>query len=101
VEPDLTPFQSMIDGIDKRFPLADRSLEPLFLQALAQRYRLDPVPASFRVIDAPLTTWVWGGGLLALLGGLVALWPARLPWRRLAPRRAALRRRVPIAESPA
>lgn len=98
VEPDLQPFSSMIDGIDKRFPLADASMEPLFLSALAQRYRLDPVPASFRVIDSPLTSWVWIGGLLALGGGLIALWPPgllKLPARRRA-RRAV---RVPAAET--
>jgi cytochrome c-type biogenesis protein CcmF len=84
VEPDLKPFQSMINGIDKRFPLAGRDMEPLFLGALADRYRLQPVPVAFRVIVAPLTAWVWLGGLLAVLGGLVAIWPAglRVPARR-------------------
>jgi cytochrome c-type biogenesis protein CcmF len=93
VEPDLQPFQSMIDGIDKRFPLADRSLEPLFLGTLADRYRQQPVPVAFRVIVAPLTTWVWLGGWLAVLGGLVAIWPAGLPARVPARRRAT----VPVA----
>jgi cytochrome c-type biogenesis protein CcmF len=75
VEPNLQPFERMIDAIDARFPLADRAMEPLFLEALAERYRLQPVPASFRVIVSPLTAWVWLGGLLALAGGLVAIWP--------------------------
>jgi cytochrome c-type biogenesis protein CcmF len=92
VEPDLQPFASMIDGIDRRFPLADRSMEPLFLGALAERYRLEPVPVSFRVIVSPLTAWVWLGGWLAVAGGLVAIWPPgllrpALAWRRR--RRAA------------
>jgi len=92
-EPDLQPYQSMIDGIDKRFPLADRSLEPLFLGAFAQRYREQPTPVAFRVIVAPLTAWVWWGGWLAVLGGLIAIWPPGLR----APLRARLRlpRRVP------
>jgi cytochrome c-type biogenesis protein CcmF len=90
VEPDLQPFQSMIDGIDRRFPLADRSLEPLFLGAFADRYRRQPVPVAFRVIVAPLTAWVWLGGLLAVFGGLVAIWPAGLRVRVPARRRAAL-----------
>ena len=90
VEPDLQPFRSMIDGIDKRFPLAGRSLEPLFLGALADRYRQQPVPVAFRVIVAPLTAWVWLGGVLAVLGGLVAIWPAGLPSRVPARRRASL-----------
>jgi cytochrome c-type biogenesis protein CcmF len=90
-EPDLQPYQSMIDGIDKRFPLADRSLEPLFLGAFAQRYREQPTPVAFRVIVAPLTAWVWWGGWLAVLGGLIAIWP---PGLRL-PALARLPRRVP------
>jgi cytochrome c-type biogenesis protein CcmF len=89
VEPDLQPFERMIDGIDRRFPLADRSMEPLFLGALAERYRLQPLPVSFRVIVSPLTAWVWLGGWLAVAGGLVAIWPPGLR------RRAIVRRRRP------
>ena len=76
VEPDLQPFRSMIDGIDRRFPLADGRMEPLFLDALAERYVLQPPPAAFRLIVSPLVSWVWIGGLLAVGGGLLAIWPA-------------------------
>jgi cytochrome c-type biogenesis protein CcmF len=67
----------MIDGIDRRFPLADGRMEPLFLDALAERYELQPPPAAFRMIVSPLVSWVWIGGLLAVGGGLLAIWPAR------------------------
>jgi cytochrome c-type biogenesis protein CcmF len=77
VEPDLQPFQSMINGIDKRFPLADAKMEPLFLQALAERYRVAPPKAAFRLIVSPMVMWVWIGGLGAVLGGLIAIWPGR------------------------
>jgi len=89
VEPDLQPFRRMIDGIDKRFPLADARMEPLFLDALAERYRVQPPPAAFRLIVAPLVVWVWLGGLVAVLGGFIAIWPAR----RRAPARARGARR--------
>ena len=83
----------MIDGIDKRFPLADRSIEPLFLGALAERYRTQPPPASFRVIVSPLTEWVWLGGWLAVVGGIVAIWPPGL----LRPSLVRRRRRAAVA----
>jgi cytochrome c-type biogenesis protein CcmF len=76
VEPDLQPLQSMIHGIDKRFPLAGPKIEPLFLQALSERYRLDPPKAAFRFIVSPMVLWVWIGGLTAVGGGLIAIWPA-------------------------
>ena len=88
VEPDLQPFRRMIDGIDRRFPLAGAEMEPLFLQALAERYTMQPPPAAFRMIVAPLVIWVWIGGLVALAGALLAIWPARR--RRPAGPRAAM-----------
>ena len=84
VEPDLQPLRRMIDGIDERFPLAGADMEPLFLKALAERYTLRPPPAAFRLIVAPLVVWVWIGGLVALLGAVVAIWPARRRARRAA-----------------
>jgi cytochrome c-type biogenesis protein CcmF len=91
VEPDLQPFRRMIDGIDKRFPLADARMEPLFLNALAERYRLQPPPAAFRLIVSPLVAWVWIGGIIAVLGGLIAVWPR--PPRRTERATAKARRR--------
>ena len=41
-------------------------------------------PATFRVIVNPLVTWIWIGGLIALTGAGIALWPARRGRRALA-----------------
>jgi cytochrome c-type biogenesis protein CcmF len=95
VEPDLQPFRKMIDGIDKRFPLADARMEPLFLNALAERYRLQPPPAAFRLIISPLVAWVWIGGLIAVLGGLIAIWPRPPRTRQRVRARLRARRRLP------
>jgi cytochrome c-type biogenesis protein CcmF len=54
---------------------------------LARGYLGNPLPATFRVIVDPLVTWIWIGGLIALAGALIALWPARGP------------RRAPVAAS--
>jgi cytochrome c-type biogenesis protein CcmF len=75
VEPSINSFGSMIDGIDRRFPLADGAAQGLLLNALAERYRLDPPPAGFRMIVSPMVTWIWLGGLVAITGALLAVWP--------------------------
>jgi len=75
VEPNIDSFAPMVDGIDRRFPLADGGAQGLLLKVIAERYRLDPPPAGFRMIVSPLVTWIWLGGLVAIAGALVALWP--------------------------
>jgi cytochrome c-type biogenesis protein CcmF len=84
VEPDLQPFASMIDGIDRRFPLAAGDSATLMLGAIADRYEALPPPASFRLIVSPMVEWIWLGGLIAAAGGLIALWPAPRAARRRA-----------------
>ncbi|HXR30001.1 MAG TPA: heme lyase CcmF/NrfE family subunit [Solirubrobacterales bacterium] len=54
---------------------------------IAKTYLEDGTPATFRVIVDPLVTWMWIGGLIALAGALIAIWPARRP------------RRAPIADN--
>jgi cytochrome c-type biogenesis protein CcmF len=75
VEPNIDSFAPMVDGIDRRFPLADGGAQGLLLNVIAERYRLDPPPAGFRMIVSPLVTWIWLGGLVAIAGALLALWP--------------------------
>ena len=42
VEPNIDSFAPMVDGIDRRFPLADAAAQGLLLNVIAERYRLDP-----------------------------------------------------------
>jgi cytochrome c-type biogenesis protein CcmF len=44
---------------------------------IARSYLAEDAPVTFRVIVNPLVTWMWIGGLIALAGALIALWPAR------------------------
>jgi cytochrome c-type biogenesis protein CcmF len=96
VQPDVGALKSMIDGLDKRFPLATGRSEGLLLAALAARYEVAPPPASFRLIVSPLVEWIWLGGAIAGLGGLIALWPAASTVRR----RAAALSRVRLGRQP-
>jgi cytochrome c-type biogenesis protein CcmF len=84
VQPDIGAMQSMIDGLDKRFPLAAGRAEGLLLAALASRYEVAPPPARFRLIVSPLVEWIWLGGAIVAVGALVALWPAAARARRCA-----------------
>ena len=50
-------------------------------ERIARSYTRDGAPVTFKVIVDPLVTWIWIGGLLALVGASIALWPSR-PRRR-------------------
>ena len=46
----------------------------------------------FRIISSPLVMWIWIGALVAIVGALIALWPAPDAARRRAT--ASLKARV-------
>jgi cytochrome c-type biogenesis protein CcmF len=96
VDPDLDSFQSMISGVDSRFPRAGGQTRIVLLSLVAARYESAPPPATFRFIVSPLVEWIWLGGLIAGGGGLLALWPAAARRRR----QSAQQMRVAIPSSP-
>ncbi len=57
-------------------------LQAVTAERLAKSYLSDDAVATFRVIVDPLVTWIWIGGLIALSGALIAIWPARSARRR-------------------
>jgi cytochrome c-type biogenesis protein CcmF len=61
-------------------PQALARIEQLQLETakqIAAGYVSEGAPSTFRVIVNPLVTWMWIGGLIALAGALIALWPMR------------------------
>ena len=52
-------------------------LQGLTAERVARGYLDNPAPATFRIIVDPLVTWMWIGGLIALAGALIGLWPSR------------------------
>jgi cytochrome c-type biogenesis protein CcmF len=96
MQPDLARLDPVIDGADRRLariarriPADDAQLgrQLSFLQGVAirsieQRYLRNPPPANFRVNVNPLVSWIWVGGAIAVLGGLVAIWPSPEARRR-------------------
>jgi cytochrome c-type biogenesis protein CcmF len=67
----------------QELPAAERSAAlGEALRRLVTRYRGDPAPASFRILESPLVSWIWLGALIVFLGGLVTIWPAPMGVRR-------------------
>jgi cytochrome c-type biogenesis protein CcmF len=58
---------------DKTLP-ADEAL--VGIGYLAREYIKNPPPAQFNFKVSPLILWIWIGGLISVLGGLIAVWPA-------------------------
>jgi cytochrome c-type biogenesis protein CcmF len=52
-------------------------LQALSADRVAKTYLGDNAAVTFKVIVNPLVTWLWIGGLIALAGALIAIWPTR------------------------
>jgi cytochrome c-type biogenesis protein CcmF len=61
------------------------ALQAAAAERIARGYLRDSGTATFRVIVDPLVTWIWIGGLIALAGALIAIWPGRRARRLPAP----------------
>ncbi len=63
----------------------NRTLEaeqaPVALLVLVRSYIQHPPPAQFHFIVSPLVLWIWIGGAIVFIGGLIAVWPAPSPDR--------------------
>jgi cytochrome c-type biogenesis protein CcmF len=92
-QPDLSAIEPMIKDADRRFPDANAQLEGFVVSAAVNRYMRNAPVATFRLIVSPLVAWIWIGGVIAVGGAMVALWPAP----RVARRRVATARPEPVA----
>jgi cytochrome c-type biogenesis protein CcmF len=52
------------------------------LPVIVHQYLKHPPPASFTLIASPLVMWIWVGGVIVLMGGLIAIWPPPEALRR-------------------
>ncbi|HET9198505.1 MAG TPA: cytochrome c-type biogenesis CcmF C-terminal domain-containing protein [Solirubrobacterales bacterium] len=53
------------------------NLQGLAAERVAKGFLASGAPSTFKVIVNPLVTWMWIGGIIALAGALIALWPSR------------------------
>ena len=68
VEPDTSRIDRLAAEADRKFPDASPRLSLFIAGTLAAGYAKNPPPATFRVIDSPLVTWIWLGGLIVVAG---------------------------------
>ncbi len=76
MRPDISSLDGPIRDADRKFPQPSADTQALLIGALAENYRRNPPPATFRAIVSPLVSWIWIGGAIVLLGALVAAWPS-------------------------
>jgi cytochrome c-type biogenesis protein CcmF len=76
IQPDIEPLRKLVDDANTRFAGASANVQALVVAGLVAHYEGKPPPATFRFIVSPLVEWIWVGGLVVLLGGLIAIWPA-------------------------
>jgi cytochrome c-type biogenesis protein CcmF len=83
-----TPPQCKALGALMRGAAANPSLQPeafrqisqlqgLAAERVAKSFLATTAASTFKVIVNPLVTWMWIGGLIALVGALIAIWPTR------------------------
>jgi cytochrome c-type biogenesis protein CcmF len=78
VAPDInTPaLQRIVSIANQKIPLVRPDEGVIAIAVLARAYLQNPPPAAFRFEVSPLVMWIWIGGAIVFLGGLLALWPA-------------------------
>lgn len=79
---ELAPGKRFLAGFEEqptsRIAIRSTPLEDLYVVLTGW----DETGASFFVFVNPLVSWIWLGGLILILGGLVAWWPQRQPQQR-------------------
>ncbi len=53
------------------------NLQLLSAEKIARQYVNSNAAATFKVIINPLVMWMWIGGIIGLIGALIAVWPSR------------------------
>ncbi len=78
IAPDIetTQLKHIIEVGNHTIPFSSPEDALIAVAFLARAYLQHPPPAQFHFIVSPLVMWIWIGGIIGALGGLIAIWPA-------------------------
>src|SRR5436190_4166691 len=83
VQPDLASLIPAIREADRKFGGPQfAKYQALLIATIAKSYAHNPPPANFRMIVSPMVSFIWIGGLIAVFGALIAIWPGAQTRRR-------------------
>ena len=82
VQPDLRNIEDAIKRADSQFAESDPRTQEVIYAAILSRYVERPSPLPVRSLVSPMTGWIYVGGAIAVIGALLALWPAAATRRR-------------------
>jgi cytochrome c-type biogenesis protein CcmF len=76
IQPDPDSLNKVISALADKTTNKPVAQQQRAVLGLLDVYQRGIFPAQFRLIVSPMVTWIWVGGLIVFLGGLVAMWPA-------------------------
>jgi cytochrome c-type biogenesis protein CcmF len=81
---DERPDPTAPGGVERMRQIAEArsQLQGLAVQSLRTRYEEGELPVDFRINVNPMVIWIWIGGAIGVIGGLLAAWPAAAARRR-------------------
>jgi cytochrome c-type biogenesis protein CcmF len=82
--PEVLPDPNTPGGLEEMRNIAEARSEAQgqIIGVLTTRYEDGQIPVDFRVNVNPLVIWIWVGGAIGVIGGLVAGWPTASARRR-------------------
>jgi cytochrome c-type biogenesis protein CcmF len=82
--PEVLPDPETPGGAEAMRGIAEARSEfqGLAITNLEERFKNGEIPVDFRINVNPLVIWIWVGGAIGVIGGLIAAWPTASAKRR-------------------
>ena len=82
--PDELPDPNTPEGLEAMRQIGElrANLQGAAITNLERRFEQGQIPVDFRINVNPLVMWIWVGGAIGVIGGLIAAWPGAAARRR-------------------